>query len=104
MRKIKKKDTVIITTGSSKGHIGEVLSVQGNRVKIAGGNIVKKAVKPNPNLNQEGGIISMEAPVDISNVAIYNESTKKADRVTFKFIDGKKVRIYKSNGEQIDKI
>ena len=104
MRKIKKKDTVIIVAGSSKGHIGVVLSVQGHRVKVEGGNIIKKAVKPNPNLNQEGGIISMEAPLDVSNVAIYNESTKKADRVGFKFVDGKKVRIYKSNGEQIDKI
>lgn len=104
MRKIKKKDTVIFIAGSSKGHVGEVLSVNGDRVKVAGGNIVKKAVKPNPQLNQEGGIISMEAAVDISNVAIYNDITKKSDRVGFSNVDGKKVRIYKSNGEQIDKI
>lgn len=104
MRKIKKKDTVIFIAGSSKGHVGEVMSVSGDRVKVTGGNIVKKAVKPNPQLNQEGGIISREAAVDISNIAIYNQVTNKADRVGFSFIDGKKLRVYKSNGEQIDKI
>lgn len=102
MQKIKSKDTVIITAGSSKGHVGEVLSVKDGRVRVAGGNIVKKAVKPNPNIGREGGFISTEAAIDISNVAIYNTVTSKADRVGFRFVDGKKVRYFKSNGEQID--
>ncbi|MCC5792047.1 MAG: 50S ribosomal protein L24 [Legionellaceae bacterium] len=104
MRKIKKKDTVVFIAGSSKGHVGEVLSVDGNRVKVAGGKIVKKAVKPNPQKQSDGGIISMEAYVDISNVAIYNPISNKADRVGFRLVDGKKVRYFKSNGEQIDQI
>jgi large subunit ribosomal protein L24 len=102
MRKIKKKDTVIVIAGSSKGHVGEVLTVKGGRVTVSGANMIKKAVKPNPQLNQQGGIISREAAMDMSNVAIYNGVSKKADRVGFKDVDGKKVRYYKSNGEQID--
>lgn len=104
MRKLKKKDTVIFIAGSSKGHVGEILSVSGDRVKVAGGSLVKKAVKPNPQANQEGGIVTQEAAVNISNIAIYNTVTNKADRVGFKIVDGKKIRVYKSNGEHIDKI
>ena len=102
MRKIKTKDTVVFIAGSSKGHVGEVKRVDGDRITVTGGNMIKKAVKPNPQMNREGGIISIEAPVDISNVAIYNSVTKKPDRVGFRLVNGKKVRYFKSNGEQID--
>ncbi len=68
---------------------------------VEGINVKKKHQKANPNLNQAGGIVDIEAPVDISNVAIYNPDTKKADRVGFKFEDGKKVRVFKSNDKII---
>lgn len=105
MNKIKKGDEVIILAGKSKGLRGKVLSVvaDGARVTVEGANLIKKHVKPNPNTNTQGGIIEREAPLDISKVAIYNPITKKADRVAFKILDdGKKVRCFKSNGEQIE--
>ncbi|MBU0744784.1 MAG: 50S ribosomal protein L24 [Gammaproteobacteria bacterium] len=105
MQKIKKGDEVIILTGKSKGLRGKVLSVvsKGTRVLVEGANLIKKHVKPNPNTNTQGGIIEREASLDISNVAIYNPVTKKADRVAFKTLgDGKKVRYFKSNDELVD--
>jgi len=104
MHKIKKGDEVIILTGKSKGLRGKVLSVvaSGTKVIVEGANLVKKHVKPNPNTNTQGGIIDREAPLDISNVAIYNPVTKKADRVAFKFLNDKKVRYFKSNGELVE--
>ena len=106
MKRIKKGDKVIITAGKSKGHIGNVLRVLARKVVVEGANMMKKHVKPNPQIDQSGGIVAMEAALDASNVALYNELTKKADKVGFKFIekDGNshKVRYFKSNDEIID--
>ncbi len=106
MKRIKKGDTVIVIAGKSKGHIGKVQRVSDSKVIVEGANLIKKHVKPNPNINEKGGILSFEAALDVSNVALYNEATKKADKVGFKFIekDGKshKVRYFKSNNEVVD--
>lgn len=105
MNKIKKGDEVIVIAGKNKGSRGSVVSVcnASNRVIVEGLNLNKKHVKPNPQKGVEGGIIEREAPIQISNVAIFNPATKKADRVGFKFLeDGKKVRYYKSNNELLD--
>lgn len=104
MRKIKRDDEIIVTAGKDKGKRGKVLKVQGDgRLLISGVNIIKKHQKPNPQMNVSGGIIEKEAPIQSSNVAIYNRATSKADRVGFKVLeDGKKVRIFKSNGEAVD--
>jgi len=102
MNKIKANDQVILITGKDKGKVAKVLRMMGDRLLVEGVNMVKKHVKPNPNKNIEGGIISKEASMHISNVAIYNAQTKKADRVGIKVEkDGKKVRFYKSNNEVI---
>ena len=106
MNRIKKDDTVIIVTGKSKGHVGKVLRVLGEKVVVEGANLLKKHVKPNPNLQQQGGIVTKEGSVDSSNVAMYNPLTKKADKIGFKIVekDGKahKVRYFKSNQELLD--
>ena len=105
MKKIRKGDEVIVVAGGSKGTRGTVLSVltSSNRVLVEGVNFVKKHVKPNPQKGVEGGIVEKEAPLQISNVALYNPATEKADRVGFKFLeDGKKVRYFKSNNELVD--
>ena len=99
-----KGDEVIVTTGRSKGQRGHVLRVVSEeKLLVENVNMVKKHQKPNPGLNQAGGIIDKESPIHISNVAMYNPVTGKADRVSFKSLeDGKKVRIFKSTGEAID--
>lgn len=103
MKKIRKGDTVILLSGRDKGRRGAVIESDGDRVRVEGLNIAKKHEKPNPNQNRPGGIIEHEAPVHISNVAIFNPATQKADRVGFKSLaDGRKVRIFKSNKEMID--
>ncbi|KTD17634.1 50S ribosomal protein L24 [Legionella jordanis] len=106
MKRIRTGDTVVITTGKSKNHIGKVLKVLDNTVVVEGGNLIKKHLRPNPQINQQGGIVTREAPIDVSNVALYNPISKKADKIGFKFIekDGKKykVRYFKSNNEIID--
>ncbi len=108
MNRIRTGDTVVFIAGKSKGYIGKVLKVLLRSIVVEGGNMIKKHVKPNPNINQKGGIISRESSVDISNIAIYNPVTKKADKVGFKFIDKNgeqvKVRFFKSNDELIDLI
>ncbi len=102
MLKIKKNDDVIIITGKDKGNRGNVVRVLGDRLLVSGVNKVKKHQKPNPVKGLTGGIISQEMPIHASNVAIYNQATKKADRVGIKTLsDGKKVRVFKSNGEVI---
>ncbi|MDO8990822.1 MAG: 50S ribosomal protein L24 [Sideroxyarcus sp.] len=103
MNKIKKNDDVIVITGKDKGSRGSVLNVLGNdRVLVAGINKVKKHQKPNPVKGTSGGIVEIEKPIHISNIAIYNATTKKADRVGVKQLeDGRKVRVFKSNGEVI---
>ncbi len=104
MRKIKREDEVVVLTGKDKGKRGKVVQVlDDNRVLVAGVNIIKKHQKPNPQRNEQGGIQEREAPIQVSNVAIFNGATSKADRVGFKILeDGRKVRIFKSTGEVID--
>lgn len=108
MNRIKANDKVIVTTGKSRGHVGIVKQVRESKVWVEGANMIKKHVKPNPQLEQKGGIVSLEAPVHISNVALYNPATQKADKVGFKVVDnnGKtsKVRYFKSNNELVDPV
>jgi large subunit ribosomal protein L24 len=103
MRKIKKNDDVIVIAGKDKGNRGNVLQVLGDHLLVGGINKVKKHQKPNPVKGMTGGIVDMEAPIHISNVAIYNTAAKKGDRVGIKTLgDGRKVRVFKSNSEVID--
>ena len=103
MRKIKTEDEVIVLAGKDKGKRGKIVSLVGeNRAIVSGINMIKKHQKPDPQANVAGGIIEKEAAIQMSNVAIFNPSTNKADRVGIKVEGGKKVRIYKSSGEQID--
>ncbi|MGQ4277629.1 50S ribosomal protein L24 [Pseudidiomarina sp. E22-M8] len=97
--KIKRDDEVVVLAGKDKGKRGKVLKVDTakNRVFVEGVSIVKKHQKPNPALGVAGGVIEQEASIDVSNVAVYNPETGKADRVGFKLEDGKKVRFFKSN-------
>ena len=97
--KIKRDDEVVVLAGKDKGKQGKVLKVltDKNRVIVEGVNVVKKHQKPNPALGESGGIVEQEAAIHISNVAILNPETGKADRVGFRFEDGKKVRFFKSN-------
>ncbi|MBL4606939.1 MAG: 50S ribosomal protein L24 [Pseudomonadales bacterium] len=99
--KIKRDDDVMVTVGRDKGKRGKVVKVlESGRLIISGVNMVKKHTKPNPQAGISGGIIEKEAPIDASNVAIFNPSTEKADRIGFKLLeDGKKVRFFKSNNE-----
>ena len=100
--KIKRDDEVIVLTGKDKGKTGKIKTVLANgKVIIEGVNLVKKHTKPNPQAGIEGGIVEQEAPIQISNVAIYNSETGKADRVGFRLEDGKKVRFFKSNNELV---
>jgi large subunit ribosomal protein L24 len=102
MLKIKSEDEVIILAGKDKGKRGKVRKVlDDNRVLVSGINIVKKHTKANPQAGEAGGIIEKESPIQISNVAIYNPTTKKADRVGFKVEGDRKVRVFKSSGEEI---
>ena len=104
MRKIKKGDDVIVIAGKDKGKRGTVLRVVDlEHVLVEGANRVKKHQRPNPMKGATGGIVDKEMPLHVSNVAIYNPGTKKADRVGIKLLDdGRRVRCYKSNGEVID--
>ena len=97
--KIRTNDEVIVITGKDKGKTGKVTRVipSEHKVLVEGINVKKKHQKPNPNLGIQGVIVYLLAPIDFSNVAIYNPDTKKADRVGFKLEDGKKVRFFKSN-------
>ncbi len=102
MRKIKRDDEVIVIAGKDKGKRGTVQQVLDNgRVIVGGINMVKKHVKANPNRGTQGGIVEQEAALHASNVAIWNPKSQKADRVGFRFEDGKKVRFFKSNGETL---
>ncbi|MCK5829162.1 MAG: 50S ribosomal protein L24 [Methylococcales bacterium] len=104
MQKLKKNDQVIVLIGKDKGKQGKIIQIIGeNKVLIEGINRVKKHQKGNPNAGVQGGIIDKDMPINISNVALYNPETKKADKVGFKFLDdGKKVRYFKSTNEVID--
>jgi large subunit ribosomal protein L24 len=104
MNKIRKGDAVIVIAGKDKGKRGTVLNRVGDeQLVVEGVNRVKKHTKPNPMKGQPGGIIEMEMPIHISNIALFNPATKKADRVGVKTLeDGRKVRVFKSNGEVVD--
>ena len=103
MLKIKKNDDVIVIAGKDKGNRGTVLRVLEDRLLVSGINKVKKHQKPNPTKGLTGGIVTIEMSIHASNVAIYNASAKKADRVGIKTLeDGRKVRIFRSSGEVID--
>ncbi|MFB2539195.1 MULTISPECIES: 50S ribosomal protein L24 [unclassified Acinetobacter] len=101
MAKIKKGDTVIVIAGKEKGKQGTVLSVSEDRILVEGLNLVTKHKKPNRVTGAEGGLVKQEASLHISNVAILNATTQKADRVGYQTIDGVKTRVYKSNGEAV---
>jgi large subunit ribosomal protein L24 len=104
MRKIRKGDDVMVLTGKDKGKRGTVLKVLDNdKLVVENINIARKHQKPNPMKGEQGGIVDKEMPLDISNVALYNPNTGKADRVGFKTLeDGRKVRVFKSDGEVVD--
>ena len=103
MKRIRKGDEVIVTTGRSRGQRGHVLRVVGEKLLVENVNMVKKHQKPNPAMNQGGGIVEKESPIHQSNVALYNPGTGTGDRVSFKTLeDGRKVRIFNSTGEAVD--
>ena len=102
MNKIRKNDEVIVLTGKDKGKRGQVQQcVDANYVVVAGINVAKKATKPNPMTGVTGGIVDKTMPIHVSNVALFNAATGKADRVSFKDVDGKKVRVFVSSGEVV---
>lgn len=104
MRKLKKGDDVIVIAGRDRGKRGSVLEVRSNqRLLVDNVNVVKKHQRGNPNTGVTGGIIEKEASIHASNVALYNPITKKADRVGIKTLeDGRKIRVFRSNGEAVD--
>ena len=104
MHRIRKGDRVIVTTGRDKGRQGTVIRVlEDDTLVIENVNMVKKHQKPNPQAGVAGGIIQKEAPIQVSNVMLFNPATKKGDRVGYKKLDdGRKVRVFKSNGEVVD--
>ena len=104
MDKMRKGDGVIVIAGKDKGKRGTVLRrVDSERIVVEGVNRVKKHVKPNPMKGQQGGIVEVEMPIQISNVALYNPATQKAGRVGLKTLDdGRKVRVFKADGEVVD--
>jgi large subunit ribosomal protein L24 len=99
MQRIRKGDEVVVITGRDKGKRGVVLTrVDEQHVTVEGVNVVKKHVRPNPMKGVTGGIVDKTLPIDVSNVMLFNPGTSKGDRVGFKVVDGKKVRVFKSNG------
>ncbi|RXZ36220.1 50S ribosomal protein L24 [Oxalobacteraceae bacterium CAVE-383] len=102
MGKIRTNDEVIVLTGKDKGKRGTVASVvDADHIIVNGVNVAKKATKPNPMAGTTGGIVDKQMPIHVSNVALFNAATGKADRVGFKDVDGKKVRVFKSSGEVV---
>jgi large subunit ribosomal protein L24 len=102
MEKIRKGDEVIVLTGKDKGKRGVVQQrVDAEHLVVDGVNVAKKAVKPNPMTGATGGIVDKLMPIHVSNVALFNAATGKADRVGVKLVDGKRVRVYKSSGEVV---
>ncbi|MEO8145344.1 MAG: 50S ribosomal protein L24 [Betaproteobacteria bacterium] len=104
MQRIKKGDEVVVISGRDKGKRGTVLRrVDAEHVVVEGVNRAKKHQRPNPMKNETGGIVDKDMPIHVSNIALYNPATQKADRIGFKSLeDGRKVRVFKSNGEQVD--
>ena len=104
MQRIRKGDEVVVLSGRDKGKRGTVLRrVDADHVVVEGVNRVKKHQRPNPMKGQTGGIVDKDLPIHVSNVALFNPATKKADRIGMKTLqDGRKVRVFKDNGEQVD--
>jgi large subunit ribosomal protein L24 len=104
MQRIKKGDEVVVLCGRDKGKRGTVLRrIDSERVVVEGVNRVKKHQRPNPMKGVTGGIVDKDLPIHISNIALFNPATKKADRIGVKTLeDGRKVRVFKDNGEQVD--
>jgi large subunit ribosomal protein L24 len=104
MERIRKGDEVVVLCGRDKGKRGTVLRrVDAEHVVVEGVNRVKKHQRPNPMKGQTGGIVDKDLPIHVSNVALFNPATKTADRIGMKTLqDGRKVRVFKDNGEQVD--
>ncbi|MEQ1484016.1 50S ribosomal protein L24 [Methyloglobulus sp.] len=104
MQKIRKGDDVVVRVGKDKGKSGRVTKIlKDNKILVEGINQAKKNQKPNPNAGISGGIVTKDVPINISNVGLYNPTTKKPDRIGFRFLeDGKKVRYFKSTNEVVD--
>ncbi len=104
MQRIRKGDEVVVIAGRDKGKRGTVLRrVNAEYLVVEGVNRVKKHQRPNPMKGQTGGIVDKDMPIHVSNIALFNPQTQKADRVSFRQLEnGRKVRIFKSNGEQVD--
>jgi len=104
MQRIKKGDEIVVISGRDKGKRGTVLRrVDAEHVVVEGVNRVKKHQRPNPMKGQTGGIIDKDLPIHVSNIALYNPATQKADRAGVKQLeDGRKVRVFKGNGEQVE--
>jgi len=103
MNRIRKGDQVLVITGKNKGQRGDVLRVADDRVFVSNVNLVKRHTKPNPQANQAGGIVEREASIHLSNVLLFNPATNKGERVASKTLDdGRKVRVFRSNGEVVD--
>jgi len=103
MNRIKKGDRVIVTAGKDKGKQGDVVRVAGDKVVVANINIIKRHTKPNPQVNQPGGVIEREAPIAISNVMLFNPASGKGERIGTKVLeDGRRLRVFRSSGEAVD--
>ena len=103
MNKIRRGDEVVVLTGKDRGKRGTVLRVLDGQLVVEGVNRVKRAVKPNPMRGTTGGFMDKDMPIDISNVAVFNQASGKGDRVGIKVLeDGRRVRFFKSNGEVLD--
>lgn len=102
MEKFRKNDEVIVLKGKDKGKRGLIQQrIDALHVLVEGVNVAKKAVKPNPMTGAVGGIVDKTMPINVSNVALFNAATGKADRVGVNVVDGKRVRVYKSTGEVV---
>jgi large subunit ribosomal protein L24 len=104
MKRLRKGDQVVVLSGRDKGRKGEIKQVLADgSVLVEGVNLAKKHQRPNPQRNVQGGILEKEMPLDASKLAVWNAGKGKGDRVGFKTLaDGKKVRVFKSSGEQLD--
>ena len=103
MKHIRKGDHVVVIAGKNKGQRGDVLRVGDDRVVVSNVNLIKRHTKPNPQANQAGGIVEREASIHLSNVQLFNPATNKGERVGTKTLeDGRKVRVFRSNGEVVD--
>ena len=102
MNRIKKGDRVIVTAGKDKGKQGDVVRVMGDKVVVSNINLVKRHTKPNPQINQPGGVIEREAPIHVSNVMHFNPASGKGERIGTKVLeDGRRLRVFRSSGEAI---